>query len=116
MGPMATAGPDRAQRPPLLRFGTFELDLSTQELRRAGALIKLQSQHFQLLALLVEHSARVVSREEIRETFWGDQTFTDFDRSINLGTNQIWGALDDDPDDSRYIKTLPAKATASLRQ
>ena len=116
MGRMAAPGPDRAQRPPLLRFGTFELDLLTQELRRAGALIKIQSQHFQLLALLVEHSGQVVSREEIRETLWGDQTFVDSSGasiSAPIRSGERWTTI-------RTIlaksKRCPAKATASLRQ
>jgi DNA-binding response OmpR family regulator len=70
--------------------------------------------HFQLLALLVAHSGRVASREEIRETLWGDQTFVDFDRSINLGIDQIRGALDDDPNDpsNRYWKIRRSRAPA----
>ena len=57
---------DRGQKAGVLRFGAFELELSSNELRRAGALVKLQSQHFQLLALLAERAGQVVSREEIR--------------------------------------------------
>jgi DNA-binding response OmpR family regulator len=77
---MSSPRPERQERPHLLRFGNFELDLSAQELRRAGVLLKLQSQHFQLLVLLVERAGQVVTREEIRETLWGNQTFVDFDR------------------------------------
>jgi TolB-like protein/DNA-binding winged helix-turn-helix (wHTH) protein/Tfp pilus assembly protein PilF len=109
MDRMAAPGTDRGQPPHLLRFGTFELDLSTQELRKAGALVKLQSQQFQLLVLLAERGGQVVTREEIRKTLWGNQTFVDFDRGINFCVNQIRGALDDDPQDPRYIKTLPRK-------
>jgi TolB-like protein/DNA-binding winged helix-turn-helix (wHTH) protein/Flp pilus assembly protein TadD len=100
---------DRGESPPLLHFGTFELDLSSHELRKAGALIKLQSQHFQLLVLLAERAGQLVTREEIRRTLWTNGTFVDFDRSINFGVNQIRGALGDDPQSPRYIETLPRK-------
>src|SRR5215469_6305959 len=109
MDRMASPGTDRGQPSDLLHFGTFELDRSRQQLRRAGAPLKLQSQHFQLLALLVERAGQVVTREEIRETLWGDQTFVDFDRGINFCINQIRAALDDDPRNPRYLETLPRK-------
>ena len=100
---------DRGQSPRLLHFGTFELDLSSHELRKAGALIKLQSQHFQLLVLLAERAGQLVTREEIRRTLWNNETFVDFDRSINFCVNQIRAALGDDPQSPRYIETLPRK-------
>ena len=100
---------DRRQRPRLLCFGTFELDLPSNELRKAGARVRLQSQHFQLLVLLAERAGQVVTREEIRQILWDNQTFVDFDRSINFGVNQIRGVLDDDPQSPRYIETLPRK-------
>jgi TolB-like protein/DNA-binding winged helix-turn-helix (wHTH) protein/tetratricopeptide (TPR) repeat protein len=100
---------ERVQRAVLLRFGTFELDFASSELRKGGALVKLQSQHFQLLALLAERAGQVVSREEIRRALWDNETFVDFDRSINFAVNQIRGALDDDPHSPRYIETLPRK-------
>jgi DNA-binding winged helix-turn-helix (wHTH) protein len=56
------------QKAGLLRFGTFELDRAGGELRRSGALVKLQSQQFELLALLAERAGQVVTREEIRRT------------------------------------------------
>ena len=100
---------DRGQKAGVLLFGTFELDLASGELRKGGALVKLQSQHFQLLALLAERAGQVVSREEIRRALWDNETFVDFDRSINFCVNQIRGALDDDPQRPRYIETLPRK-------
>src|SRR3974377_233294 len=97
--------PDRR----LLYFGSFELDLSSAELRNDGVPVKLQSQHFQLLALLAEHAGEVVTREEIRQTLWDGQTFVDFDRSINFCVNQVRAALEDDPRAPRYVETLPRK-------
>jgi TolB-like protein/DNA-binding winged helix-turn-helix (wHTH) protein/Tfp pilus assembly protein PilF len=93
----------------LLRFGAFELDLASRELRKAGALVKLQSQQFQLLTLLAERAGQVVSREEIRRTLWDDETFVDFDQSINFCVNKVRDALGDDPQSPRYIETVPRK-------
>jgi TolB-like protein/DNA-binding winged helix-turn-helix (wHTH) protein/Tfp pilus assembly protein PilF len=100
--------PDRSQRT-LLRFESFELDTSSNELRKAGSLVKLQSQPFQLLVLLAERRGEVITREEIRQALWDNQTFVDFDRSINFCINQIRTALDDDPQSPRFIETLPRK-------
>ena len=63
------------QKRDVLRFGTFELDLGGHELRKGGALVKLQSQQLQLLTLLAERAGQVVSREEIRRSLWDDETF-----------------------------------------
>ena len=101
--------PDQSHRPLVLRFESFELDASSNELRKAGSLVKLQSQPFQLLLLLAERRGEVITREEIRQALWDSQTFVDFDRSINFCINQIRAALDDDPQSPRYIETLPRK-------
>jgi TolB-like protein/DNA-binding winged helix-turn-helix (wHTH) protein/Tfp pilus assembly protein PilF len=85
------------------------VDLASGELRKGGALVKLQSQPFGLLALLASRPGEVVSREEIRQALWGDSTFVDFDRSINFCVNQIREALGDDSQSPRYIETLPRK-------
>jgi TolB-like protein/DNA-binding winged helix-turn-helix (wHTH) protein/Tfp pilus assembly protein PilF len=97
------------QRSGVLRFDSFELELSSGELRKSGALIKLQALPFQLLVLLVERGGKVVTREEIRQALWDEDTFVDFDRSINFCVNQIRDALGDDPQNPRYIKTLPRR-------
>jgi TolB-like protein/DNA-binding winged helix-turn-helix (wHTH) protein len=92
-----------------LRFGAFELDLTVCELRRGGSLVKLQSQQFQLLAFLAQRAGEVVSREEIRRALWDDNTFVDFDQSINFCVNKVRDALADDPQSPRYIETVPRK-------
>src|SRR5215469_6375548 len=93
----------------VLSFGTFELDLAGRELRKGGALVKLQSQQIQLLALLAERAGEVVSREEIRRALWDDNTFVDFDQSINFCVNKLRDALEDDPQRPRCIETVPRK-------
>jgi TolB-like protein/DNA-binding winged helix-turn-helix (wHTH) protein len=97
------------QKQGVLRFGSFELDIANGELRKGGVLVKLQSQPFELLSLLVGRPGQVVSREEIRQELWGDETFVDFDQSINFCVNKVRDALDDDPQKPRYIETVPRK-------
>jgi TolB-like protein/DNA-binding winged helix-turn-helix (wHTH) protein/Flp pilus assembly protein TadD len=101
--------PDQDHRPLVLRFESFELDASSNVLRKAGSLVKLPSQPFQLLMLLAERRGEVITRDEIRQALWDDQTFVDFDRSINFCINQIRTALDDDPQRPRYIETVPRR-------
>lgn len=100
---------DGVKKSSALRFADFELDVDSAELRCAGATVKLQSQHLQLLVLLAGRAGQVVTRQEIRQALWDDQTFVDFDRSINFAINQIRAALRDDPQEPRYIQTLPRK-------
>src|SRR5580704_15318412 len=99
---------ERVQEIGVLRFGPFELERSSGELRRAGVLIKLQAQQSQLLLLLAGRAGEIVSREEIRRSLWGEN-FVDFDRSINLCVNKIRESLDDNPQKPRFIETLPRK-------
>jgi len=97
------------QKQGVLRFGNFELDIANGELRKGGVLVKLQSQPFELLSLLVGRPGQVVSREEIRRALWGDETFVDFDQSINFCVNKLRDALDDDPQRPQCIETVPRK-------
>lgn len=93
----------------LLRFGAFELDLHNNELRRAGVLLKLSPQQFQVLRLLAENSGQVQSREDIQREVWGTDTFVDFDRNLNVCIAQIRATLNDDSDSPRFIQTLPKR-------
>jgi TolB-like protein/DNA-binding winged helix-turn-helix (wHTH) protein/tetratricopeptide (TPR) repeat protein len=90
----------------LLRFGAFELDLRTGELRKAGSLISLPPQPFRILALLASHAGQLVTREEIQRQIWGSETFVDFERGLNFAINKIRKALGDDAETPRYIETL----------
>jgi TolB-like protein/DNA-binding winged helix-turn-helix (wHTH) protein/Tfp pilus assembly protein PilF len=103
-------------KPGVLRFGSFALDPDTRELRKDGSLVKLQSQQVQLLALLAERAGHVVSREEIRQTLWDQETFVDFDQSINFCINKVRDALHDDPQNPKYIETLPRKGYRFIAQ
>jgi TolB-like protein/DNA-binding winged helix-turn-helix (wHTH) protein/Tfp pilus assembly protein PilF len=94
---------------PNLRFGPFELDAAAGRLLNSGIPIKLQPQPFRVLQLLIEHSDRLVTREEIQQCVWGDSTFVDFEHGINFSINQIRGALCDDAEKPRYIETSPRR-------
>ena len=91
------------------RFGLFEFDATTRELRRNGSLVHLQSQPAQLLARLLAHAGEVVSREELRTAIWGTETFVDFERGLNFCVAQLRSALDDESGSPRFIKTIPKR-------
>src|SRR5690242_13548421 len=78
-----------------LRFGAFEVDLRSGELRKFGLRIKLQDQPFQVLALLLERPGEVVSREELRQKLWAADTFVDFDVGLNSAVKRLRDALGD---------------------
>lgn len=93
----------------ILRFGVFELDLKGGQLRKAGVLLRLQPQPFKVLALLASHAGEVVTREEIQQQIWGNDTFVDFERGLNFCIKQIRATLGDDAETPRYIETLPRR-------
>ena len=93
----------------LLRFATFELDLRTRELRRDGGLVKLQDLPVKLLALLASRPGELVTREEIEKALWGESQFGDFEHGINTAMRKIREALGEDPEQPRFIETLPRK-------
>ena len=89
-----------------VQFGIFEADFTTGELRRSGARVRLQSQPFKLLAVLVEHSGEVVSRETLQMELWGSDTTVDFDHSLGIAVNKLREALGDSADNPRFVETL----------
>ncbi len=72
-----------------VRFGVFEADLSSGELRKHGLRVKLQDQPFQILAMLLEHPGEVLTREELRQKLWPTDTFVDFDHGLNNAINRF---------------------------
>lgn len=90
-------------------FRDFEFEVETLELRREGTLVHLQSQPAQVLACLVSHPGETVTREELRNKIWGNETFVDFDRGLNFCVAQIRSALNDDATAPRFILTLPKR-------
>jgi len=92
-----------------VRFGIFELDLTSGELRKQGVKVKLQDQPFQVLAILTEHAGEAVTREELRQRLWPEDTFVDFEHSLATAINKIRDALGDSVQSPRYIETLPKR-------
>ena len=101
--------PSAAMSTGKFRFGLFEFDSATGELRREGALVRLQAQPAQVLRALLEHADRIVSREELRQTVWHDDTFVDFERGLNFCVAQIRAALNDNAGEPRFIRTIPKR-------
>lgn len=92
-----------------LRFGVFELDTKTGELRKAGSVLSLPPQPFKILVLLATRPGQLVTREEIQKEIWGSETFVDFEQGLNFAINKIRATLGDDAETPRYIETLPRR-------
>lgn len=99
---MAAPDPTSSQR---IRFGLYDVDLTARELRRNGVLVKLQDRPFDVLAILLEHSGDVVTRDEFRQRLWRADTFVDFDASLNTSVNKLRQALSDSAENPRFIAT-----------
>jgi DNA-binding winged helix-turn-helix (wHTH) protein len=102
-----TTGAATDQR--VLRFGQFELDLRTGELRKCGLAVKIQQQPFKVLALLAGRAGELVTREELRQQIWGGDTYVDFDQGLNFCIKQIRAALGDHADTPVFVETLPRR-------
>jgi len=92
--------------PQLARFGVFELDLNTGELRKNGRKLKLQEQPFRLLGLLLDQPGQPVTRDRLKEVLWPADTFVDFDHSLNAAIAKLRQALSDSAENPRFIETL----------
>src|SRR3989442_15329983 len=92
-----------------VRFGDFELDQDTGELRRGGIRIRLQEQPLQMLQILLEQPGKVVAREELQKRIWSSDTFVDFDHGINNAIKRLREALADTAETPRYVETLPRR-------
>jgi eukaryotic-like serine/threonine-protein kinase len=101
-----TLNPDEGT---LLRFGIYELDPRSGELRRDGVAVRLPPQPFRVLWMLASRPGVVVTREEIRQELWGNDTFVDFDGGLNFCINQIRRALRDSAESPRFVHTLPRR-------
>jgi len=88
------------------RFGAFEADAATGELRRQGVRIKLNAQPFQVLLMLLERPGDLLTREEISRRLWPDDTFVDYEHGVNSAVNRIREALGDTASHARFVETL----------
>jgi TolB-like protein/DNA-binding winged helix-turn-helix (wHTH) protein/tetratricopeptide (TPR) repeat protein len=91
------------------QFGLFEVDLGTGELRRSGRVVRLAPQPTRVLVALIEGGGKVVTREELKSSIWGDETFVDFEQGLNFCIKQIRAALGDEADNPRFIETVPRR-------
>src|SRR5438046_9084683 len=99
----------------ILRFGVFEVDVRSGELRKQGVRIKLQEQPFHVLAVLLQRPGEVVTREQLRSENWSADTFVDFDHSLNKAINKLREALGDSADNPRFIETLAKRGYRFIR-
>jgi TolB-like protein/DNA-binding winged helix-turn-helix (wHTH) protein/Tfp pilus assembly protein PilF len=90
-----------------VRFGGFDADFRTQELRKQGVRVKLPQQSFQILQMLLEQPGELVTRDQLRQALWPGDTFVDFDHGVNNSIKRIRDALGDSAESPRYIETLP---------
>jgi TolB-like protein/DNA-binding winged helix-turn-helix (wHTH) protein/Tfp pilus assembly protein PilF len=93
----------------VVRFGLFEFDLESNELRRKGLRLKLQDQQLNLLRILLEHPGTLVTRDELRHRLWKPGTFVEFDHSLNTAMMRLREALGDSSDNPMLIETVPRK-------
>jgi eukaryotic-like serine/threonine-protein kinase len=90
-------------------FGAFEVDLRSGEVFKHGIRLKLQGQPYQVLALLLKQPGELVTREELRQLLWPQDTFVDFDTGLNTAIKKLRDVLGDSADEPRYIETLPRR-------
>lgn len=94
---------------PRIRFAEFEADLKSQELFRAGALVRLPNQSFTALAMLLERPGELVSREELRARLWPGNRVVEFEQGLNAIINRLREALGDSAESPKFIETLPRR-------
>src|ERR671918_673499 len=92
-----------------LRFGSFELDVRSRELRTGRGTVRLQEQPFEILRMMLERPGALVTRDELRQHLWPEGTFVDFEHSLNAAVKRLRAALGDDADNPRYVETLPRR-------
>jgi eukaryotic-like serine/threonine-protein kinase len=88
-------------------FGPFELDIAGERLEKHGVRVKLSGQPQHILVLLLKNPGEVVTREELRQQLWGEDTFVDFEQGLNTAINKLRQTLGDSADRPRYIETIP---------
>ena len=101
--------PQPAPGAALLRFDEYALDLRAGELFKSGRKIKLQEQPFRILAMLLEHPGELVTREELRQRLWSENTFVDFEHSLNTAIKKLRRALCEEAGKPRFVETLPRR-------
>jgi len=93
----------------VFRFGLFEADPDSGELLKQGEHVRLQDQPFRMLILLLHRPGEVVTREELREKLWPENTFVEFDNGLNVAAKKLRDALGDNADNPRFVETVPRR-------
>jgi cholera toxin transcriptional activator len=102
--------PDPTNQKSIFRFGLYELEGGTGELRKDGkARPRIQGQPLEVLLQLLAHPGDVVTREELRQLLWPADTFVDYDHSLNTAVNKLRDALSDSAENPRFIQTIPRR-------
>lgn len=98
--------PTNTTTPGVYRFGVYEFDARTGELRKQGIRIRLEGQPVSVLAMLLERPGELVTREELQSRLWAGDTFVDFEQSLNAAIRRLRLALNDSAESPRYVETL----------
>jgi TolB-like protein/DNA-binding winged helix-turn-helix (wHTH) protein/Tfp pilus assembly protein PilF len=99
----------QAKSLPSYQFGPYQVDIAAGQLRKHGTRVRLAGQPFDILVMLIERAGQVVTREEIQQRLWSNETFVDFENSLNKAINKLRQALADSPEQPTYIETLPRR-------
>jgi Tol biopolymer transport system component/DNA-binding winged helix-turn-helix (wHTH) protein len=100
----------------VVKFGTYEVDIRSGEIRKNGLKVRLTGQPFQILAILLERPGELVTREELQKRLWPGDTFVDFDRGLNAAVNRVREALGDSAENPRFVETLPKRGYRFIGQ
>ncbi|MFN0168753.1 MAG: winged helix-turn-helix domain-containing protein [Bryobacteraceae bacterium] len=100
----------------MIRFGVFELDPRAGELRKSGIRLKVAEQPVRILLCLLERPGEIVTREELRDLLWGQDTFVDFEHGLNAAINKLREALGDTAANPRFVETVPRRGYRFIAQ
>jgi TolB-like protein/DNA-binding winged helix-turn-helix (wHTH) protein/Flp pilus assembly protein TadD len=95
--------------PRVIRFGVFEIDVRSGELRKQGHKIRIEGQPLQILICLLENPNELVTREELRRRLWPAETYVNFEHGLNAAVKRLRRALNDSADNPRFVETLPRR-------
>ena len=99
--------PKKMSSGPIYRFGAFEVDPRARQLRKHGVRLKLYGQSFEILLMLLERPGEVVTREQMQKRIWAEDTFVDFEHSLNTAIKNLRRVLSDSAESPTFVETLP---------
>ncbi len=107
---------EQAPSSPRLKFGPYLVDLAAGEVLKNGSRIRLQEKPLRVLALLAERQGQLVTREDLKNHLWPEDTFVDFENGLNTAVSRLRDALSDHADNPRYIETIPRRGYRFISQ